>query len=135
MFGSKLIGKTPGYDFAGTVEELGVGVPAGAHYIGQRVAGAVLDGRGAFAEYLVVDAGLIWEIPDGVGYEVAATQTAPALTACQMLWQSHDGFPTPEHPGDGQTPVRSLPRRLSRELMTALCRSWSGPRPVAWATG
>ncbi|KZV92698.1 GroES-like protein [Exidia glandulosa HHB12029] len=103
----------PGSDFAGTIEEIGSAVPDGVHSIGKRVAGGVygyqrkfdnLPPLGAFSEYVVVDADLVWAIPDNMTYEVATTQTLAALTAAQILWQSLNA-PTPEAPAKEPTPL------------------------------
>ncbi|WYZ45996.1 hypothetical protein EsH8_IX_000221 [Colletotrichum jinshuiense] len=81
-------GRTVGSDFAGTVVESN----ATTHQSGQRVAGflqgacSVNNRPGAFAEYLVCPADLIWRIPDSMTLEEAATVSLCALTAAQGIF-------------------------------------------------
>lgn len=82
-------GRIVGSDFAGILMADGGGVKI---EVGQRVAG-FLQGAcssnerpGAFAEYLVCPADLLWKIPDSVSFEEAATMSLCALTAAQALF-------------------------------------------------
>ncbi|MDO5051587.1 MAG: hypothetical protein Q4E05_01690 [Pseudoclavibacter sp.] len=75
-----------GYDLAGTVVATGSGVPA--ELTGRRVAGLHTDlassSRGQ-AEYAVLPAGALAELPKGMDFEAAATVPLGALTAAQGL--------------------------------------------------
>ena len=81
-------GRTVGSDFAGTVvESVESDVP-----VGRRVAGllqgacSVNDRPGAFAEYVVCPADLVWLVPDdGMTLEQAAAVSLCGLTAAQGL--------------------------------------------------
>ncbi|KZV92707.1 GroES-like protein [Exidia glandulosa HHB12029] len=101
----KFFGAVSGCDFAGVVEAIGPDVPAGLRTVGERVAGIVHGSNvlrpsvGAFAEYLVVPATLVFTVPESVSLEVAAAQGVAAITTAQMLWQSQS-LPTPDAPGD-----------------------------------
>jgi NADPH:quinone reductase-like Zn-dependent oxidoreductase len=86
-------GRIVGSDFAGTVVEIGSGVPSASTLrTGSRVAGflqgacSVNKRLGAFAEYLVVPWDLVWTIPDSISAEQAAGVSLVALTAAQAIW-------------------------------------------------
>jgi NADPH:quinone reductase-like Zn-dependent oxidoreductase len=72
-----------GHDFAGTVDEVGEGVPGFA--VGDRVYGGVL-GR-AVADYAVVrpDAGLLFHTPSGISDVVASTLPVAGSSAAAAL--------------------------------------------------
>ncbi len=74
-----------GLDFAGDV--VGVGGGATAHFVGERVFGALLPfGRqGTLAETIVVPFDRLATIPDGVDYEAAAALPIAGGTALQAL--------------------------------------------------
>ncbi|KAI0258090.1 dehydrogenase [Gloeopeniophorella convolvens] len=98
-----------GCDFAGTVEEIGPGVPEGARAIGERVAGFIfgsISPNGAFSEYVIANAeyGLV-PIPDDWSFEEAAQLGATPFTALQAL---HEGLrlPSPLEPQTG--PQRNI---------------------------
>ncbi|KAI1080340.1 zinc-binding dehydrogenase [Whalleya microplaca] len=80
-------GRTLGCDFAGTVED-----PNGSPWRrGQRVSGFVMGTapeprRGAFAEFLVVEASLVYAIPDSVSYQDAAVVPLAFATAVQAMF-------------------------------------------------
>ncbi|KZV81298.1 GroES-like protein [Exidia glandulosa HHB12029] len=101
----KFFGAVSGCDFAGVVEAIGPDVPAGLRTIGEHVAGLVQGANplrpsnGAFSEYLVVPAPLVFAIPENVPLEMAAAQGVAAITTAQMLWQSQN-LPTPDAPSD-----------------------------------
>jgi NADPH:quinone reductase-like Zn-dependent oxidoreductase len=92
-----------GSDFAGVVVTVGSMVPADlSRNVGERVAGMVrgnINPNGAFAEYLVMDAALIFKLPDHIPFELGAQLGISCYAACQALYQTL-GFPTPfeEHP-------------------------------------
>jgi NADPH2:quinone reductase len=73
-----------GYDVAGTVDALGAGVTG--FVPGERVF-AMLDmlKRGAYAEYVLVPAGDIVRIPDGLDFATAAAIPTGGLTGVQMI--------------------------------------------------
>ncbi|KAH7368417.1 chaperonin 10-like protein [Plectosphaerella cucumerina] len=81
-------GSIIGCDYAGEVVKVGSDVTS-AWSVGDRIAGVVHGGlypdRGAFAEYLKVDADLAWKIPEGVSDADAATFGVSAVTAMQAL--------------------------------------------------
>lgn len=81
-------GAVAGCDYAGVIEEIGNNAPS-KWKVGDRVAGFVQGGidqvRGAFAEYVKVEADLAWKISDGVSDEDAATYGIAAATAMQAL--------------------------------------------------
>lgn len=82
-------GRIVGSDFAGTVVEVN---SASQLVEGQRVAGFVqgacsINGRpGAFAEYVVCPADLLWKVPDSMSLEDAATVSLCSLTAAQAIF-------------------------------------------------
>jgi len=73
---------TPGLDLAGVVETAGDGVTG--FRPGDRVFAMVLPPRGAQAEYVVVPAGSLGRLPDGIDLVHAAALPTAGLTA----WQS-----------------------------------------------
>lgn len=81
-------GRIVGCDFAGTIADAN-----GSHWRkGQRVAGFVQGNsanplRGAFAEYLVIEASLVYEIPSSVSWQDAAVIPLAFATAAQALYQ------------------------------------------------
>ncbi|KAI9150572.1 Trans-enoyl reductase ACTTS2 [Paramyrothecium foliicola] len=98
-------GRPIGCDFAGTVAESN-----GSQWQeGQRVAGFVYGTsasppRGAFAEYLVTEASLVFPIPDSVSFESAATVPLAFATAVQVLFQRLQ-LPEPVAPASTRTSV------------------------------
>lgn len=73
-----------GYDVAGVVDELGAGVTG--FVPGERVF-AMLDmlKRGAYAEYVLVPAGDVVRIPDGLDFATAVAIPTGGLTGVQMI--------------------------------------------------
>ncbi|KAK7035347.1 hypothetical protein VNI00_011878 [Paramarasmius palmivorus] len=88
-----------GYDFAGTVHEIGPCLDSERElrYVGERVAGLVHGGaarNGAFAEFVVAQAGLLFHLPDNISFEEGAQMGVACMTACYSLYLSLD-LPTP----------------------------------------
>ncbi|MEU5638996.1 medium chain dehydrogenase/reductase family protein [Streptomyces milbemycinicus] len=71
----------PGYDLVGTVEAIGEGVKPGL--AGTRVAALIK--VGGWANYVVVDAADVVEVPDGIAAAEAETLVINGITAWQML--------------------------------------------------
>lgn len=93
---SRPAGRIVGCDFAGTVADAN-GSPSWRE--GQRVAGFVYGTmadplRGAFAEYLVAEASLVWAVPDAVSLRDASTVSLAFATAAQAMFQRL-GLPEP----------------------------------------
>jgi NADPH:quinone reductase-like Zn-dependent oxidoreductase len=88
-----------GMDFAGTVEELGPDVPAGARTVGERVGGFITrntsTANGAYAEYVVAESecGIV-PIPEGWSFEEAAQLGVAPFTALQCLHETLE-LPSP----------------------------------------
>lgn len=106
-------GRVVGSDFAGTVHKLGSSVPPLVNLnIGTRVAGflqgacSINERPGAFAEYLVVEWGLLWKVPTWMSLEEAATVSLCALTAAQGLFYRL-GIKSPFR-WEGDTDIESL---------------------------
>ena len=85
--------RIPGGDIAGTVREVGKGVPQ--EWVGKRVVlfprfpgGGVLGehGNGGLCEYIAVDARQLIEIPDGVSFKDAAALPIAYGTSHRMLF-------------------------------------------------
>lgn len=95
-------GRVVGCDFAGTVHNTN----GSSWREGQRVAGFVqgTTNRGAFAEYVVVEASLVFAIPDAVSYQDAAVIPLAFATAAQALVQRL-GLPEPSKPAKSAFPV------------------------------
>ncbi|KAH6644278.1 putative ToxD-like zinc binding oxidoreductase, partial [Boeremia exigua] len=101
-------GAIAGCDFAGEIAE--IGETAQAWSLKDRVAGFVqgsIDTDGSFAEYIKIEADLIWKVPDGVSYEEAATFGIPAATAMQAL-HLHLDVPWPDAAGGKTSPAGPL---------------------------
>lgn len=98
-------GSTIGCDFAGTIED-----PNGSSWRkGQRVAGFVhgtwaSPKRGSFAEYLVTEHDVVYEVPDAVSDEDAAAIPLAFATAVQALIQRLE-LPEPSKPAKNTFPV------------------------------
>jgi len=77
-----------GAEAAGVVEARGAGVHGFA--IGQRVAAPlfVSNSLGAYAEFVVIDAGLAVPLPDGISFEQAAALMIQGLTALYLTRQA-----------------------------------------------
>ncbi|KAH8892167.1 zinc-binding dehydrogenase [Thozetella sp. PMI_491] len=94
-----------GCDFAGLIADAN-----GSHWPkGQAVAGLVFGKttappRGAFAEYLVTEAGQVFAIPDGTSPQEAATLPLAYATAAQALVQRL-GLPELSRPANTADPV------------------------------
>lgn len=93
-----------GCDYAGVVHQVGAAAKT-AWRVGDRVAGVVHGGlypdKGAFAEYLKVDADLAWKVPESVGDTDAATYGVSAVTAVLNLNVRH-GLPFIDTNGNGK---------------------------------
>ncbi|KAF5344391.1 hypothetical protein D9757_013971 [Collybiopsis confluens] len=97
-----------GHDFAGVIERVGPDVSP-ERKAGQRVAGWVdgcwsVEDGGAFAEYTVVDASLLVDLPDNMSFESGSTLCFAAFTGCQALWQNQN-LPTPLEPAKTSFPI------------------------------
>ncbi|MFE9095770.1 medium chain dehydrogenase/reductase family protein [Streptomyces sp. NPDC007264] len=74
----------PGYDLVGVVEELGAPAPGRPELVvGQRV--AALTGTGGWADRVLLDAGDLVPVPDGVAAVDAETVVTNGATAWRML--------------------------------------------------
>lgn len=97
-------GRTIGCDFAGTVADNN-----DSHWrVGQRVSGFVQGTspdppRGAFAEYMVVEASLVYAIPDSVSDQDASVVPLPFATAVQAMFQRLN-LPEPSKKAKSQFP-------------------------------
>lgn len=97
-------GKIVGCDFAGTISKAN-----GSKWReGQRVAGFVQGTaskptRGSFAEYAVIEASLVFPIPDDITYQQASVIPLAFATAVQAMFQRL-GLPEPSKPDKSATP-------------------------------
>ncbi|KAJ0146832.1 Uncharacterized protein HZ326_10529 [Fusarium oxysporum f. sp. albedinis] len=87
-------GLIAGCDFAGTVED-----PNGSDWKkGQRVGGwvhgATFEGIGSFAEYMNIEASLVFGVPDNISLQQASTISLAFATATQAMYQ-HLSLPEP----------------------------------------
>lgn len=71
-----------GSDFAGTVVEAGAGADLAP---GTRVFGGLMPNTGGYGEYVKVNAADVARIPDGVGFEQAASLPVAGLTAWSAI--------------------------------------------------
>jgi NADPH:quinone reductase-like Zn-dependent oxidoreductase len=86
-------GRVVGSDFAGTVVSSHSAIPSHCHIQkGSRVAGflqgacSINERPGAFAEYLVCPWDLVWEVPEDMTFDEAATISLCGLTAAQAIY-------------------------------------------------
>lgn len=95
-------GRVVGCDFAGTVHDAN----GSSWREGQRVAGFVqgTTQRGCFAEYVVVEASLVFPIPESVSYQDAAVIPLAFATAVQALFQRLK-IPEPSKPAKSAFPI------------------------------
>ncbi|KAM0345075.1 hypothetical protein ACHAPU_006961 [Fusarium lateritium] len=94
-------GVIAGCDFSGTVENAN-----GTHWKkGQRVGGWVhgttYRGVGSFAEFLCIEATLVFAVPDNITLQQASTVSLAFATATQALY-GYLGFPEPGEADDGR---------------------------------
>lgn len=91
-----------GCDFAGVVVEVGAEAND-KHKVGDRVAGFVQGGltseHGSFAEFVKAEKDLVWQVPEDVSDEAAATFGISAVTAMQAL-NLNLGIPWADEPTD-----------------------------------
>jgi len=87
---AKVKGAVMGWDFAGTVCQVGPDCPN--RTLGERVAAfiPVGVGCGAFAEYVAIRADMVIPLPDTVRFEDAAGLGTACISACQCLYQELD---------------------------------------------
>src|SRR5271163_4742206 len=89
-----------GAEVAGTVAAVGDGVTS--FHVGDRVASA--DAVGAYAEYCVAPADVVAQVPDNVGFDVAAAALLKGMTAhllIKSVYQVQDGDTVLLHAGAG----------------------------------
>ncbi|KAM0323657.1 hypothetical protein ACHAQA_008592 [Verticillium albo-atrum] len=92
-------GRIVGSDFAGTVEAVS-DLGSSKVQVGEKVAGflqgacSLNERPGAFAEYVVCPAELVWRIPSSITLEDASTVSLCALTAAQVVFYRL-GLPAP----------------------------------------
>jgi NADPH:quinone reductase len=89
-----------GAEVAGTVAAVGDGVTS--FHVGDRVASA--DAVGAYAEYCVAPADVVAQVPDGVGFDVAAAALLKGMTAhllIKSVYPVQDGDTVLLHAGAG----------------------------------
>ena len=82
--------KIPGTDMAGVVVEVGEGVAGfavGARVFGETIKGHQWKNGGSFAEFVAVDAAALRRIPDGVGFDAAASVPTSGLIAHRTMTQ------------------------------------------------
>ncbi|KAK5061347.1 hypothetical protein LTR84_007889 [Exophiala bonariae] len=99
-------GRIIGCDFAGTVSDTN---GSSRWREGQRVAGfvqgtTVQPTRGAFAEYVVIEDSLVYEIPEGTSFQEAAVLPLAFATAVQALFQRLQ-LPEPSKPAKSAFPL------------------------------
>ncbi|KAF5670001.1 ToxD-like protein [Fusarium heterosporum] len=93
--GTSIPGVIAGCDFAGTVE-----VVNGTHWkkgqkVGGWVHGATYRGIGSFAEFLCIEATLVFAVPDNITLQQASTISLAFATATQALY-GYLGFSEPD---------------------------------------
>lgn len=107
LYNRVIIGERAGCDFSGLVSSIPLGSTSPWH-MGERVAGTILGGRchnGSFAEFLSVDAHLVWRVPENLGWEEAAAMGGvAAATAVQAIYFLH-GLNLPTNPTTTAEPV------------------------------
>ncbi|KAK7035348.1 hypothetical protein VNI00_011879 [Paramarasmius palmivorus] len=80
-----------GFDFSGTIQTLGPGVNKESRHAGQRVAGTVHGGaerNGAFAEFVLAQAELLFTLPDSISFEEGAQVGCACMTAYMSLYDT-----------------------------------------------
>ncbi|KLO97082.1 toxD protein [Fusarium fujikuroi] len=87
-------GLIAGCDFAGTVED-----PNGSDWkkdqrVGGWVHGATFEGIGSFAEYMSIEASLVFAVPDKISLQKASTISLAFATATQAMYR-HLSLPEP----------------------------------------
>ncbi|KAM0266805.1 hypothetical protein ACHAPA_006582 [Fusarium lateritium] len=94
-------GLIAGCDFAGTVEEANGTYWKKGQRVGGWVHGATFGGIGSFAEFVNIEATLVFAVPDNTSLQQASTISLAYATATQAMYQ-HLGFLGPSRPQEGQ---------------------------------
>ncbi|EWG51941.1 hypothetical protein FVEG_10785 [Fusarium verticillioides 7600] len=87
-------GLIAGCDFAGTVEDLNGSDWKKGQRVGGWVHGATFEGVGSFAEYMNIEASLVFAVPDNISLQQASTIPLAFATATQAMYQ-HLSLPEP----------------------------------------
>jgi NADPH:quinone reductase-like Zn-dependent oxidoreductase len=126
-------GLIAGCDFAGTVED-----PNGSDWKkGQRVGGwvhgATFKGIGSFAEYMSIEASLVFAVPDNISLQQASTISLAFATATQAMYQ-HMSLPEPYQPNDGRVDFLVYGASTSVGIYAVQLGKLSGIRVIAVAS-
>ncbi|KAG7405944.1 chaperonin 10-like protein [Fusarium sp. MPI-SDFR-AT-0072] len=87
-------GLIAGCDFAGTVEDANGSDWQKGQRVGGWVHGATFEGIGSFAEYMNIEASLVFAVPDNITLQQASTISLAFATATQAMYQ-HLSLPEP----------------------------------------
>ncbi|KAF4960167.1 hypothetical protein FGADI_1186 [Fusarium gaditjirri] len=87
-------GLIAGCDFAGTVEDANGSDWKKGQRVGGWVHGATFEGIGSFAEYMKIEASLVFAVPDNTTLQQASTISLAFATATQAMYQ-HLSLPEP----------------------------------------
>ncbi|KAF4964760.1 hypothetical protein FSARC_7359 [Fusarium sarcochroum] len=80
-------GLIAGCDFAGTVEDANGSHWDLGHRVGGWVHGTTYQGVGAFAEFMTIEATLVFAIPDNISFQQASTISLAFATATQAMYR------------------------------------------------
>ncbi|KAF5589713.1 toxD [Fusarium pseudocircinatum] len=80
-------GLIAGCDFAGTVEDSNGSEWRMGQRVGGWVHGATFEGIGSFAEYMNIEASLVFAVPDNISLQQASTISLAFATATQAMYQ------------------------------------------------
>ncbi|KAG5764707.1 hypothetical protein H9Q72_007212 [Fusarium xylarioides] len=126
-------GLIAGCDFAGTVED-----PKGSRWKkGQRVGGwvhgATFKGMGSFAEYMNIEASLVFAVPDNISLQQASTVSLAFATATQAMYQ-HLSLPEPYQSKEDRVDFLVYGASTSVGLYAVQLGKLSGLRVIAVAS-
>ncbi|KAF5636109.1 toxD [Fusarium sp. NRRL 52700] len=126
-------GLIAGCDFAGTIED-----PNGSDWKkGQRVGGwvhgATFEGIGSFAEYMNIEASLVFAVPDNISLQQASTISLAFATATQAMYQ-HLSLPEPYQSKEDKVDFLVYGASTSVGLYAVQLGKLSGLRVIAVAS-
>ncbi|KAF4342159.1 zinc-type alcohol dehydrogenase [Fusarium beomiforme] len=126
-------GLIAGCDFAGTVEDANGSRWKEGQRVGGWVHGATYPGIGSFAEYMNIEASLVFEAPDSITLQQASTISLAFATATQAMYR-YLALPEPYQPNDDRMDFLVYGASTSVGLYAVQLGKLSGVRVIAVAS-
>ncbi|KAF5979507.1 hypothetical protein FBULB1_5713 [Fusarium bulbicola] len=133
LAGPAQLGLIAGCDFAGTVEYPNSSNWKKGQRVGGWVHGATFEGIGSFAEYMNIEASLVFAVPDNISLQQASTISLAFATATQAMYQ-HFSLPEPYQSEEGRVDFLVYGASTSVGLYAVQLGKFSGLRVIAVAS-